>query len=271
MPVTNATGRIAQRFDLLGGRGEAALLPYLMTGYPSLPATRDLLCAIVDAGADVVELGVPFSDPLADGATLQRANQAALERGAGLAAALELVGSLRRQIAVPLVMMSYFNPIMQMGLGCFASEASSAGVDGLIVPDLPLEESAELRAAAAASGLDVVGMVAPTSAPERIREISRSASGFVYCVSLKGVTGARAALSTDARSLVGTVKQATELPAVVGFGISTPKQVGEVTAFADGAVVASAIVDRMDSHPSDPVGSAAEFVRELKKACRKLS
>ncbi len=263
--------RIETAFQGTRARWQTALLPYLMVGYPSIGATSELLYAIVQAGADLVELGVPFSDPLADGATLQRANQSALEGGANLAMALSLVSSVRSHVAVPLILMSYCNPILRMGITRFACEAGAAGVDGLIVPDLPLEESDEVRNACREAGMDLVGMVAPTSPASRIADIARAASGFVYCVTLKGVTGARSELSPSARPLVECVRSSTDLPAVVGFGVSSPQHVKEAGAFADGAVVASALLDRIDRSNGRAPEAAARFVSELKAACARPS
>jgi tryptophan synthase alpha chain len=260
-------GKIAGRFQMLRDRGEAALVPYLMAGYPTLEATAELLYAIVDAGADLVELGVPFSDPLADGATLQAASHRALAGGTTLPRVLDLVASVRSNIAIPLVLMSYCNPVLRMGED-FATQAGAAGVDGLIIPDLPLEESDPVHEVCAAAGVDLIGMVAPTSPAERVRQIARSAEGFVYCVSLRGVTGARSVLSDGVRPLVDRVKAETSLPAVVGFGISTPDHVRAVTSFSDGAVVASALLDRINRSPESRVQAAAQFVKELKGACR---
>lgn len=260
-------GRIARTFQTLTDRGEAALAPYLMAGYPSLDATSELLYAIVQAGADLVELGIPFSDPLADGATLQAANQRALSGGTTLARVLNLVTTVRSSIAAPLVLMSYYNPVLRMG-EAFAAEAAAAGVDGLIIPDLPAEESGPLRDACASAGIDLIGMVAPTSPPDRVRRIASGASGFVYCVSLKGVTGARSELSDAVRPLVERVKAETSLPALVGFGISTPEHVRAVTAFADGAVVGSGLLARIDRFPASRAEAAARLVEDLKAACR---
>ncbi len=261
-------GRIATTFERLNSRGEAALIPYLMAGYPSLDATRDLLYAIVSAGADLVELGIPFSDPLADGATLQRASHRALQGEVSLRLILEMVASVRDQLSVPIVLMSYINPLLRLGEDEFARQAAAAGVDGIIVPDLPVEEAASFGRACGAAGIDVVGMVAPTSPGERIEAIAREASGFVYCVSLKGVTGARSQLPQGVDQLVARVRQASPLPAVVGFGISSPEQVRAVTGFADGVVVASALLDRIDLEPMRATETAAQFVSELKSACR---
>ena len=268
MGVIGQMNRIGSTFEALRARAEVALIPYLMVGHPSLEATRELLYAIVQAGADLVELGVPFSDPLADGATLQRANQAALTRGTGLRDVLALVASVRGQISVPLILMSYYNPLFKMGLRRFADEAGVAGVDGLIVPDLPAEESGELRDACRGVGIDLIGMVAPTSPRERVESIARSASGFAYCVTLKGVTGARRELSPDAQPLVERVRASSSIPAVVGFGVSSPGHVRAAAAFADGVVVASALLDRIDTSNGDHIRAARLFVQELKAACR---
>ncbi len=261
-------GRIDDTFERLRSRGEAALIPYLMAGYPSLEVTKELLYAIVSAGADLVELGIPFSDPLADGATLQRASQRALQGDVSLRRVLEMVASVRDRVSVPLVLMSYCNPLLRLGEATFAREAAAAGVDGLIVPDLPVEETGALGRACGDAGVAVVGMVAPTSPDERIETIARGASGFIYCVSLKGVTGARSRLPQGVDHLVDRVRRATTLPAVVGFGISSPDQVRAVTAFADGVVVASALLDRIDREPLRGAQAAGQFVAELKSACR---
>lgn len=261
-------GRIASTFDMSRIRGEAALIPYLMADYPSREAVRETLCALEDSGADMVELGIPFSDPLADGTTLQRINQLALERGASLRSALELVTSIRATLSIPLILMSYYNPILSLGHQPFAAAAIDAGVDGVIVPDLPVEESGELRDACLEVGLDLVGMVAPTTTAERMRQISEQSSGFIYCVSLKGVTGARSELSTGVKELVGRVRETTKLPIVVGFGISSEAQVRSVATFADGVVVASALLDRIEREQRPAPEVAGKFVARLKAACR---
>lgn len=260
-------GRIDNTFRALRDREEAALAPYLMVGYPTLAATEELLYAIVRGGADLVELGIPFSDPIADGATLQGANHRALAGGTGMEQALDLIASVRPNIDVPLVLMSYYNPVLCAGDN-FAAMAAAAGADGLIVPDLPVDEAGPVRDRCARAGLDLIGMVAPTTSPERVSRIARSAAGFVYCVSLKGVTGARSALSDGLRPLVDLVRRETSLPAIAGFGISTPEHVRTVTSFTDGAVVASALVDLIDRHPDSAAAVAEDFVRQLKSACR---
>ncbi len=264
-------GRIDDTFEGLRSRGEAALIPYLMAGYPSLEVTKELLYAIVAAGADLVELGIPFSDPLADGATLQRASHRALQGEVSLRRSLEMVASVRDHVSVPLVLMSYYNPLLRFGEERFAREAAAAGVDGLIVPDLPVEEAGALNGLCRDAGISMVGMVAPTSPDERIEAIAREASGFIYCVALKGVTGARTSLTEGVDRLVGRVRRTTNLPAAVGFGISSPDQVRAVTSFADGVVVASALMDRIDREPHRASEVAAAFVAELKAACRGAS
>jgi len=262
-------GRIDDTFRRLRSEGEAALVPYVMSGYPSVDTTKELLYAIVSAGADLVEVGVPFSDPLADGATLQRASHRALGQGMTLRRTLELVASVRQHLVVPLLLMSYTNPLLSMGFERVVREAASAGIDGFIVPDLPVEEASDLEDACGDAGLALVGMVAPTSPDGRVVEIAHHSRGFIYCVSLKGVTGARSGLPEGLDSLVGRVKKATPLPVVVGFGISSRYQVEHVSALADGVVVGSALLDRIDSSPH-PADAAASFISELKSGCKRI-
>lgn len=230
--------------------------------------TAEMLEALGRAGADVLELGIPFSDPLADGATLQRINHLALQRGVSLRSALELVASVRDRVEIPIVLMSYYNPLVRLGEERFAVEAAAAGVDGVIVPDLPVEESSSLRAACVRAGVDLVGMVAPTTPIERMAAIAEASSGFLYCVSLKGVTGSRRELPLGIDLLIGRVREVTRLPAVVGFGISSAEQVRRVAAVADGVVVGSALMDLVDREQQRCVEAAAEFVSQLKAGCR---
>lgn len=262
--------RIAATFEQLKARREAALIPYLMAGYPSLEGTKELLDVLVDAGADLVELGIPFSDPMADGATLQRINHLALEQGTTLRGVLDLVASVRERIPVPIVLMSYYNPVLRLGDQDFARRAGEAGVDGLIVPDLPVEEAGGLRTACGDCGIDMVGMVAPTSSKVRIEAVACGSTGFMYCVALKGVTGARGEFQEGVETLVRQVKDISRLPAVVGFGMSTPDHVRRATVFADGVVVASALLDAIDRAPGRQVEAAREFVLKLKAATRPI-
>ncbi|MEO8288991.1 MAG: tryptophan synthase subunit alpha [Chloroflexota bacterium] len=262
--------RIASTFRRLKKANEAALIPYVTVGYTSLGLTRQLLPIIARQGADLIELGIPFSDPMADGATVQRASHAALEAGVTVADCLSVAAEARRSNEVPLLFMSYYNPLHQYGLERFANDAAGAGVDGLIIPDLPPEEAAEIKAACDAAGLDLIFLIAPTSTDERIKRIAEMASGFIYCVSLVGVTGARTELGNAAGELVARVREHTDLPLVVGFGISKPEQVARMAAIADGAVVGSALVNLIESHPEDEVMlEVSEYVRSLKEATAK--
>ncbi len=258
--------RIDACFDNLRGRGEKALVCFLTAGDPDFDTTRELVKAVAGAGADIVELGVPFSDPLADGPSIQAASFRALRAGATVRRVLENVAQIRRECDVPIVLMTYYNPVQKYGVARFAMDAAHAGADGVIMTDLPPEESEEWKPAADAAGLATIQLIAPTSTKDRIRLAAKMASGFVYCVSRTGVTGARNEVPADLKDLVATIKKTTDLPVAVGFGISKPEHVKQVTAIADGAVVGSALVNIIADHAgSDGVPErAAEFVRRLK-------
>jgi tryptophan synthase alpha chain len=262
--------RIDTTFRRLRKTGEIALIPYLTVGYPTLDITRQLLPVIGRQGADLIELGIPFSDPLADGATVQRAYHAALENGVTLADCLSVAAEARRSNEVPLLFMTYYNPIHNYGLQRFATDCANAGIDGLIIPDLPPEEAALIKAECVSAGIDLIFLLAPTSTDERIKMVVELASGFIYCVSLTGVTGARADLSEEARKLVARVRQHTDLPLVVGFGIGSPDQVAQVAQIADGAVVGSALINLLEKHPVDEpmeiMMEASDYIRSLKEA-----
>ncbi len=261
------TSRIAATFKRLRWEKEAALMPYVTVGYPSLDVTRQLVPLMARQGADLIELGVPFSDPLADGATIQRASHAALQNGVSLADCISVAADSRRANEVPIVLMSYYNPLHKYGLDRLVEDCAAAGVDGLIVPDLPPDEAGDLKAACMSQGLDLIFLVAPTSTDERIRRVAEMASGFIYCVSLTGVTGARTDLGQGYSDLIARVRAHTNLPLVVGFGISTPEQVAQVTRHADGAIVASALINLIESLPEEEVlYSVGEFIREMKEA-----
>jgi tryptophan synthase alpha chain len=220
-------------------------------------------------GADGIELGVPFSDPLADGATLQRAGLKALEGGASVAMALELLRDFRTRHQIPVVLMSYYNPLLAYGLERLAREGAEVGLDGLIVPDLPLEEAEQLQAICRSNGLHLVVMLAPTSTPERIARAAGLAGGFIYCVALVGVTGARSELSSDLPDFLARVRATTSQPLVVGFGIPRPEHVRAMRGLADGVIVASALADLVERTPLEDVASAVEsYVRDLKAATR---
>ena len=270
------TGRIAATFARLQAENQAALVPYLTVGYPSLEATRRLLPVISEQGADLIELGVPFSDPIADGATIQRASHAALRNGVSLADCLAVAAEFRRHSPpangspyerAPLIFMSYYNPIHKYGTDTFALDCAACGVDGLIIPDLPPEEAAGLKAACERSGVELIFLIAPSSTDERIERVVEMAGGFIYCVSLTGVTGARTRLDESAATLVARVRRHTDLPLVVGFGIGTPGQVADVARFADGVVVGSALINLIERLPEDRLAEGvSEYLHSLKQA-----
>jgi tryptophan synthase alpha chain len=258
--------RIAETFARLKSERRTALMPYLMIGFPERDSAPELALALEAAGADAFELGVPFSDPLADGATVQRASERALANGVRLPFCLETVAALRaRGVQAPLVLMGYFNPFLRYGLEQLAADAAAAGADGFIIPDLPPEEAGECHAACRAHGLDLIFLVAPTTPDERIAQIAKLASGFIYCVSLTGVTGARRELWEGLPGFLDRVRQHTDLPLVVGFGISSAAHVRQVGAHAEGAIVASALINAIEElPPHQRAEGAAAFLRELK-------
>lgn len=265
-----APSRVAAAFAGAKANGRTALMPFVTAGYPNLATSERLVVALVRGGADLVEIGVPFSDPLADGTTVQRASHAALANGIRLADCLALVARLRTThgVRVPLLLMGYYNPILRYGVERLAADAAAVGADGFIVPDLPTEESDDLLAACRAEGRDLIFMLAPTSTDARIAEVAARASGFIYCVSLVGVTGARDALP-DLSAYLERVRQRTNVPLAIGFGVSTPAHVHQVGAVADGAVVASALINHLDRLPDAEQPTAAEaFVRWLAEGNR---
>lgn len=258
-------GRIAQRFKDLAGRGESALVTFVTAGDPDLETTEKLVLELERSGADLIELGVPFSDPMADGPTIQLASERALAAGTTLPAILSLVARLRERTEIPIVLMGYYNPIFAYGAERFADDAARAGVDGLLVVDLPPEESAELKGATERAALDLIFLLTPTSDQGRVDTVSRLASGFVYYVSVTGVTGARTALADTLADRVTQVKGGLDLPLVVGFGISDPAQAGEMARVADGVVVGSALVKYCERFRGEELLSqAGAFVRALK-------
>jgi tryptophan synthase alpha chain len=264
------TSRIDAAFEQLRAKGERALVAYLMAGDPSLAETERLVIEAERRGADLIELGVPFSDPLADGPVIQRADVRALAAGTSLPRVLEMVASLRARVRIPLVLMTYYNPILAFGLKGFARTAVEAGVDGVIVPDLPHEEAEPLRAEAEPAGLDMVHMVAPTSTPARVKAIARLSRGFIYMVSLTGVTGARRELPPDLDAQLRTLRLVTTKPVCVGFGVSTPEQVAVVGRLADGVAVGSAIVRTIEEHAGTAalVEKVGDFIASLKAPLR---
>lgn len=270
--TTAAPSRIGDAFAAAAAAGRIALGPFVTVGYPTLERSKKLIRAIAEAGADLIEIGIPFSDPLADGATVQRTSQKALEQGTTLHEAFVLVEELRAEgIATPFVFMGYTNPFWQYGLDRLAARAAEVGVDGFIVPDLPAEEAGEWSAALRAEGRDLIFLVAPTSTDARLKRIAEEASGFIYCVSLIGVTGARDSLADDLATYIGRVRSVTKLPLAIGFGISTPEHVAEVATIADGAIVASALINYLDTLPEeDEAAGAIDFVRKLLAATAKV-
>jgi len=260
--------RIDERFSRLRQSGERALMPYLTAGDPDLATTRSLILEFEKRGADLIEIGVPFSDPLADGVTIQRASQRSLLAGTTLSRILEMIGGLRADCRLPLLLMSYINPIFHFGYARFAKEAAAAGVDGLIVPDLPPEEAGELIEATAAHNLHTVFLIAPTSSQQRVRTIAAASKGFIYYVSLRGVTGVRSGVSEDLEASLRVIRAETHLPLAVGFGISTPEQVRMVSRVADGVIVGSAIVSLLEqtSGQAEQLKHAGDFVASLKAA-----
>jgi tryptophan synthase alpha chain len=267
---TQGAWRIARRFRELAEASELGLVAYITAGDPSLATTEKIVLAAAEAGADVIELGVPFSDPVADGPTIQRASERALRSGTTLAAVIELVRKIRARSDVPLVLFTYFNPILQMGLEKFAKAAASAGADGVLATDLTPEEAEEYRATLQAHGLDTIFLAAPTSTDARLALIAQASSGFLYLISRAGVTGAREALPPELPALVRRTRKFTSLPIAVGFGISLPTHVTVLGGIVDAAVVGSALMAEVEkaSTAEAAASAVATLVRSLKSAAR---
>jgi tryptophan synthase alpha chain len=244
-------------------QSKPSLVAYLTCGDPDLATTRDIVFAAIEAGAEVIELGVPFSDPVADGPVIQRASERALRRGTTLQQVLALAKEIRKRSQAGLIIFSYLNPIMRMGLAKFSAVAQDAGLDGALLTDLPVEESHTYLSEMQKRGLAMVFLAAPTSTDKRLKQIARASSGFVYAVSRTGVTGARQQMPEDAPKLVGRLRKYTDLPVAVGFGISTSEQFRGVGKFAEAAVVGSAIVATIEHNPGKEAESVAQFVRSL--------
>lgn len=265
-------GRIEERFAELASKRELGLVAYLTAGDPTLEASEKMILAAAEAGADVIELGVPFSDPVADGPTIQRASERALRSGTTLAGVLELAQRLRARTGVPLVLFSYFNPMLQMGLEKFAQTAAQAGIDGVLATDMTAEESDEYRRILSARGLETIFLGAPTSTDTRLKQVTACCSGFVYLISRTGVTGTRDALPEELPALVRRVRRFTALPIAVGFGISRPAHVSSLAGIADAAVVGSALVAEVEKASkgggaADAASSSvAQLIRALKGA-----
>ncbi len=249
-------------------RHHPGLVAYITCGDPDLHTSREVALAAIHAGADVIELGVPFSDPVADGPVIQRASERALQHGTDLAGVLEVAKQVRTQSDAGLIIFSYLNPILQFGLEAFCAAAASAGVDGALVTDLPIEEAADYLKAMKAHKLAPVFLAAPTSTDERLKQIARHSRGFVYAISRTGITGARQEVASDARSLVERLRAHTKLPIAVGFGVSTPAQFTEVGSFADAVVVGSAIVQRVEQNAGKEAAAVSEFLSSLTATAR---
>lgn len=260
--------RIDQTFLALREKNRAALIPFVTAGDPDLATTREIVLALAEAGADVVELGVPHSEPIAEGPAIQASSERSLRRGTSPLRVLDLCRRLREETDLPIVLMGYANNFLAYGDERFVEDASTAGVDGLIVADAPYEEASTLHRACDARGLHRILMVAPTSTPYRVVQIATRSRGFVYCVSVTGVTGARERLPDDLEALVRRVRSTTETPVAVGFGIASPEQAAEVARIADGVIVGSALVQRIGAcgSSSDAVRAAREFVQALSRS-----
>ncbi len=254
-PVT----RFDAAFRARATTAQPGLIPYFTAGFPHLESTTSLLLAAQRAGCLAVEVGIPFSDPLADGPTVQRTGQTAIANGMTLALALEQVRAARELgVTIPLALMTYVNPVLSFGIDAFARAAAQSGVDGAIFPDLPLDEAAAVRAVLHHTGVAVIPLVAPTTTPERLTRICSSAAGFVYCVGVTGVTGARSEISTDALRLLDAVHRVTAVPRALGFGLSTPDHVTALRGHAEAAVVGSALLEHISAAGSDDAGAVAE-------------
>jgi tryptophan synthase alpha chain len=258
--------RIEKRFTQLKAEGRKAFIPYITAGDPSLDLTEQLVIGLDRAGADVIELGIPFSDPIADGPVIQRATERGLRAGVTLNKVLDLARKIRQKSEIPLVLFSYYNPLLNHGLEKLAKDAAAAGVDGVLASDLTVEESREFVRAMAAAGLNTIFLVAPTSSPQRMKKIAEASTGFLYAVSRTGVTGEQQQLAGDLKDFLRALRRCTQSPIAVGFGISRPEHVKAVWGEADGAVVGSSIVKEVEQHSGRPdmVEKVAAFAAWLK-------
>lgn len=268
----NVAPRIEETFKRLSKRGEKALVAFVTAGDPDMKTSEEIVVELARSGADIIELGIPFSDPMADGPTIQASSERAISAGATLKSVLGLVRSVRSRIDAPIVLFGYYNPIFSYGPRRFAREAAKAGADGVLVVDLPPEEAAELAGELKDNGLDHICLLTPTSDSKRMKLVSGSGTGFLYYVSLTGVTGARARLEADPSRNIRRIKRFSRLPVCVGFGISRPEHVSAAARLADGVVVGSAIINVIHRHSGGPKGrmikSIGRFVRGLKNATK---
>jgi tryptophan synthase alpha chain len=261
-------GRIGNKFIDLQRKNEKALVVYLTAGDPDLETTYRLILSLRSAGVDIIEIGVPFSDPTADGPTIQAASQRALQNGVTLTAILDMIKSLRTVSEIPIVLFGYYNPIFSYGAERFAIEAPKAGVDGILVVDLPPEESQELRQYTDQTSLDFIALIAPTTSSDRIKKISKDATGFIYYISVTGVTGTAKPIVSDIKKDIGKIREITTLPLVIGFGISTPQQASNIAPYADGVVIGSAFVKMIEENAGrkDLIRIVSSYAKDIKNA-----
>lgn len=258
--------RIDEKLKQIKSAGGTALAPFITVGFPDLATSQELAKTVLESGGDMLEIGVPFSDPVADGPTVQMTSFRALEQGANLHSAMDMVRNLRADgVSSPLIFMGYLNPFLHYGMEKFAEDASAAGLDGMIIPDLPPEEAGPYAETLEKHGIYLIPLLAPTSTTERIIQACKQAKGFIYCVSVTGVTGARQSMSGGVADLVDAIRKQTDLPILVGFGVSTREHIESIGEYADGAVVASALLNAVDESPP---GMAVETAREFMKGLR---
>ena len=261
--------RIEENLRKLKKESQKALILYITAGYPNLSATRRLVPELERAGADIIELGVPFSDPIADGVTIQKTSAAALAQGTTLTKILETVSQIRKESRIPLVLMGYYNPVLAYGLTRFVKDCQRVGVDGLIIPDLPPDEAEPLLRLTEKSDIGVIFLLAPTSTTKRIKLVSRKSYPFIYYVSVTGVTGARKSLPTDISKRISHIRRYTKKPVCLGFGVSRPEQARTVLPFVDGIIVGSALLACIEKAGEDYLSAAKKFVSGLSKVCHK--
>ncbi|MBS1126856.1 MAG: trpA [Nitrospirae bacterium] len=245
------SSRITGTFKEIRRKNGRAFIPYIMAGDPNIKRTGELIRVLEDCGADIIELGVPFSDPLADGPTIQQAAQRALDEGVTLSTVIGLVAEIRIATQIPIILMTYYNPIFKYGEERFVRDATAAGVDGIIVPDLPPDEAGNLMKYSRKSGLDTIFLLAPTSTEDRIQKVARASKGFIYYVPMTGITGSKLSLDASFESHIARIRKVSDKPVAVGFGISTPEEAAVLSRFADGVIVGSAIVKRVQAPDSE--------------------
>lgn len=264
--ITTKLNRIDELFSRLKSDNKKALMPYLMAGYPDVETSLRLLVALARAGADVIEFGIPYSDPLADGPTIQAAADASLQNGTNTDVVFDIIKRAREETDTPIILMTYYNTIYRYGLDKFARNAAESGADGTIIPDLPPEESESWSSAAGEYGLATVMLAAPTSTGERLKKVADASRGFVYCVSLAGVTGARSSLPANLANFIQRIRNITDKPLAVGFGISKPEQAKQVSAVADGVIIGSALVGLIGKSGDSCVEAAASYISGIRVA-----